>query len=70
MILIGTGSEVKLAVSAGEELKSKHGIKSRIVSMPSTTIFDQQSRITKKSCPQSRTKNDNRGRCYGSLVEI
>ena len=43
MILFCTGSEVKLAVSAGEELKNKHGIKSRIVSMPSTTIFDQQS---------------------------
>ena len=48
VILIGTGSEVKLAVSAGEELKSKYGIKSRIVSMPSTTIFDQQSRVYKE----------------------
>ena len=48
VILIGTGSEVKLAVSAGEELKNKHGIKSRIVSMPSTTIFDQQSRDYKE----------------------
>ena len=31
-----------------EELKNKHGIKSRIVSMPSTTIFDQQSRDYKE----------------------
>ena len=48
VILIATGSEVKLAVSAGEELKNKYGIKSRIVSMPSTTIFDQQSRDYKE----------------------
>ena len=48
VILIGTGSEVKLAVSAGEELKSKYGIKSRIVSMPSTTILISKVAITKR----------------------
>ena len=48
VILIATGSEVKLAVSASKELRSKYGIKSRIVSMPSTTVFDQQSREFKE----------------------
>ncbi len=41
-ILIGTGSELHLAVNAKEELKEK-GIDARVVSMPSWELFDQQS---------------------------
>jgi transketolase len=41
VILIGTGSEVSLCVAAHEELKSR-GIKSRVVSMPSWELFEQQ----------------------------
>ncbi len=40
-ILLATGSEVELAVSAAEVLKAK-GRRIRVVSMPSTTIFDAQ----------------------------
>ena len=40
-ILIATGSEVNLAVSAAKELASQ-GAKVRVVSMPSTDVFDKQ----------------------------
>jgi transketolase len=42
VILIGTGSEVQLAVDAHERL-TKEGVKSRVVSMPSWELFDHQS---------------------------
>jgi transketolase len=42
VILIATGSEVTLAVDAHEKLIAQ-GIRSRVVSMPSWDIFDQQS---------------------------
>lgn len=41
MILIATGSEVELAVSAYEQLTSE-GKKVRVVSMPATDVFDKQ----------------------------
>ena len=41
LILMGTGSEVALCVAAHEELTAQ-GIKSRVVSMPSWEIFEQQ----------------------------
>ena len=41
VILIGTGSEVSLCVDAHEELVAE-GIRSRVVSMPSWDIFEQQ----------------------------
>ncbi len=40
-ILIATGSEVALAMSAAERL-AEEGMGVRVVSMPSTTVFDQQ----------------------------
>ncbi|HVK52447.1 MAG TPA: transketolase [Pseudoxanthomonas sp.] len=42
VILIGTGSEVGLAVQAKATLDAA-GIKTRVVSMPSTDVFDRQS---------------------------
>ena len=42
VILMGTGSEVSLCVSAYEQLKTA-GIKARVVSMPSWGLFDSQS---------------------------
>jgi transketolase len=42
VILIATGSEVSLAVAAHEKLLAE-GIRSRVVSMPSWDIFDDQS---------------------------
>ncbi|HBK45843.1 MAG TPA: transketolase, partial [Xanthomonadaceae bacterium] len=41
VILIGTGSEVGLAVEAKQALDAQ-GIKTRVVSMPSTDVFDRQ----------------------------
>jgi transketolase len=41
VILIGTGSEVSLAVSAYEELRSD-GVRARVVSLPSWYLFDRQ----------------------------
>lgn len=40
-VLIATGSEVDLAVKAAEEL-AKQGVPVRVVSMPSTDVFDRQ----------------------------
>jgi len=41
IILIGTGSEVSLCVEAYEKLKAE-GVKARVVSMPSTELFERQ----------------------------
>ena len=47
-ILIGTGSEVELAVAAAKELSGK-GKKIRVVSMPSTDCFESQSKEYQQS---------------------
>ena len=47
-IIIATGSAVELAVAAKAEL-NEQGVKVRIVSMPSTNIFDEQSQEYKES---------------------
>lgn len=48
VILIATGSEVILAVEAHEQLISE-GIRSRVVSMPSWEIFEQQTQAWRES---------------------
>ncbi len=48
VILIGTGSELSLCVSAYEKLTAE-GIRARVVSMPSTEIFDMQDEAYKNS---------------------
>ena len=48
IILIGTGSEVKVCVDAAELLSAK-GKKVRVVSMPCTEVFDAQSAAYKES---------------------
>ena len=48
VIIIATGSEVELAVEAKTKL-NEQGVKVRIVSMPSTNIFDEQSQEYKES---------------------
>ena len=48
IILIGTGSEVQLAVEAAEKL-SEQGKKVRVVSMPCTDVFDRQDAAYKES---------------------
>ncbi|QOI10953.1 transketolase [Blochmannia endosymbiont of Colobopsis nipponica] len=48
LILIATGSEVELAVEAYQKLKNE-GFNIRVVSMPSTYIFEQQDQIYKKT---------------------
>jgi transketolase len=47
-ILIATGSEVDLAVKAADEL-AKQGVAVRVVSMPSTDVFDRQDAAYKAS---------------------
>ncbi len=48
VILIGTGSELQLAVEAQEKLAGE-GIKARVVSMPCWDLFDEQSAEYKES---------------------
>ncbi|WP_088869943.1 transketolase [Aeromonas veronii] len=56
LILIATGSEVELAVAAYEQLTTK-GRAVRVVSLPSTDVFDAQSAEYKESVlPSSVTK--------------
>jgi len=53
VILIATGSEVDLAVEAYEQL-SEQGHKVRVVSMPSTNVFDIQDSEYKESVLPSK----------------
>jgi transketolase len=46
--LIGTGSELEIAVKAAAELNTA-GVKTRVVSMPSTNVFDRQDAAYKAS---------------------
>ena len=48
VLLLATGSEVSLCVEAHEQLK-REGLKSRVVSMPSWEIFEQQSQAYRDS---------------------
>ncbi|HWU97616.1 MAG TPA: transketolase [Oxalicibacterium sp.] len=48
IILIATGSEIELAGKAADEL-TKHGVAVRLVSMPSTDVFDRQDAAYKAS---------------------
>jgi transketolase len=48
VVLIATGSEVALAVAAAEALAAD-GIKARVVSMPSTDVFDAQDHAYRES---------------------
>lgn len=48
LIIIGTGSEVQFALAAAEQLETK-GKKVRVVSMPCTSIFDEQDAAYKES---------------------
>jgi transketolase len=48
VILIGTGSELELAIKAAAELNAS-GVKARVVSMPSTNVFDRQDQAYKDS---------------------
>jgi len=48
LILIATGSEVELAMNAAKELEDQ-GKQVRVVSMPSTEVFDQQDAVYKES---------------------
>jgi transketolase len=47
-VIIATGSEVQLALHAQQQL-AVHGVAVRVVSMPSTTVFDRQSTAYKAS---------------------
>lgn len=56
LIFIATGSEVELAVKAAQELTAE-GKKVRVVSMPSTNVFDKQDEAYRESVlPSNVTK--------------
>ena len=56
VILIGTGSEVSLCVSAREKL-NKRGVKARVISMPSWSLFEAQPEAYRESVlPRSMKK--------------
>ena len=55
VIIIATGSEVSLAVQAHESLLAE-GIRSRVVSMPSWEIFEQQPQAYRESVLPPRVK--------------
>jgi transketolase len=42
VVLIGTGSEVSLCMKAQEKLKNDYGVKARVVSLPSWSLFEKQ----------------------------
>jgi transketolase len=48
VILIGTGSEVSLCMTAREQLKA-HGVQARVVSMPSWNLFEKQEESYRES---------------------
>ena len=48
-VIIATGSEVQLALHAQQQLAAEHGIAVRVVSMPSTSVFDRQDRAWQTS---------------------
>lgn len=48
VLLIATGSEVELAVAAGEQLAAE-GVKAQVVSMPSWALFEKQDQAYKDS---------------------
>ena len=56
VIVIATGSEVSSSLEAKKEL-DKAGIKTRVVSMPSTQLFDKQSAKYKESVLPSNVRN-------------
>ncbi|MBV9723636.1 MAG: transketolase, partial [Gammaproteobacteria bacterium] len=55
VILIGTGSELSLAVQSHERLLAE-GIPSRVVSLPSWEIFDDQTREYRDQVPPPNVK--------------
>ncbi len=56
MILIGTGSELQFALTAGKQL-AEEGVSVRVVSMPSMELFAAQSAEYRESILPSSVKN-------------
>lgn len=55
VILIGTGSEVSLCLTAREKLKA-HGVQARVVSMPSWNLFEDQEESYRESVLPRRVR--------------
>jgi len=55
VVLIGTGSEVSLCMTAREKLKD-HGVQARVVSMPSWNLFENQDESYRESVLPRRIK--------------
>jgi len=69
-VVIATGSELPIAMQAQQQLEQR-GIAVRVVSMPSTTVFDRQSEQWKSSVlPEGLPRLAIEAGVYGLLVEI
>ena len=55
MVLMATGSELPLAMEAAQILEAEHGIATRVVSMPSTSVFDRQTVAYKSAVLPAKT---------------
>lgn len=56
VIFVATGSEVALSCSAGQYLGEEKGVRSRIVNMPSWTLFERQERSYRDALFHSKAK--------------
>ena len=65
VILIGTGSEVQLAVEAREALQAE-GVRTRVVSMPCVEWFEEQDQAYRDSVLPSDRTGPGRGRGRGA----
>ncbi len=66
LILIGSGSEVSLAISAHEVL-TQDGVRSRVVSIPSWEIFERQTQGLPRQCASSELEGAN---CHRTGVDF
>ncbi|VTN30924.1 transketolase [Klebsiella pneumoniae] len=68
LILIATGSEVEITVLAAEKLLAK-GVNVRVVSLPSTDVFDARMRLARIGAAVGRQRpGGGRSRDSGLLV--
>lgn len=67
MTIIATGTEVYTAIKVQKIIREKHGINSRVVSMPSMNLFDIQSDEYKESviAPETITVSIEAGSTFG-----
>jgi transketolase len=48
-VILGTGSEVSLCIEAAKIMEQHHGLRIRVVSMPSWELFEKQPLVSRRS---------------------